>query len=353
MSFDSKAKTEAALIRRYADRYGHVDDTFAGGWGVTWGKLLRALDKELADEKKQRQELAAGKREAVWMDTWTAAEAAGLLNMTYEAFNAWARKVGVVVDKPEQARTHAAISLVDLIDAAEDEKNRPGGRPWREAREAGHLLGATRTLPEGLATFREQLNGDLPPAPTLVMLESIRNLRVRELLERHAPKLHHDGGNRAFYMPVTDSIHLPKFQAFETPEAYHATLLHELSHWTGSQQRLARDLTGKFGSERYAREELTAELSSVLIQDRLGISPGAAHFENHVAYIQHWEKLIKDDSKALFRAAAQAEKVIGFLGISEYEYPMLPAIHKEQGAEHGQEKRRVETGRISRSRFKE
>ncbi|ENB4187151.1 hypothetical protein ABHO71_000022 [Stenotrophomonas maltophilia] len=161
MSFDSKAKTEAALIRRYADRYGHVDDTFAGGWGVTWGKLLRALDKELADEKKQRQELAAGKREAVWMDTWTAAEAAGLLNMTYEAFNAWARKVGVVVDKPEQARTHAAISLVDLIDAAEDEKNRPGGRPWREAREAGHLLGATRTLPEGLATFREQLNGDL------------------------------------------------------------------------------------------------------------------------------------------------------------------------------------------------
>lgn len=161
MSFDSKAKTEAALIRRYADRYGHVDDTFAGGWGVTWGKLLRALDKELADEKKQRQELGAGKREAVWMDTWTAAEAAGLLNMTYEAFNAWARKVGVVVDKPGQARTHAAISLVDLIDAAEDEKSRPGGRPWRDAREAGHVLGATRTLPEGLATFREQLNGDL------------------------------------------------------------------------------------------------------------------------------------------------------------------------------------------------
>ncbi|HFT6990746.1 TPA: hypothetical protein ACGRQA_000016 [Stenotrophomonas maltophilia] len=161
MSFDSKAKTEAALIRRYADRYGHVDDTFAGGWGVAWGKLLRALDKELADEKKQRQELAAGKREAVWTDTWTAAEAAGLLNMTYEAFNAWARKVGVVVDKPGQARTHAAISLVDLIDAVEDQKRRPTERPWRDAREPGHPLGATRTLPEGLATFREQRNGEL------------------------------------------------------------------------------------------------------------------------------------------------------------------------------------------------
>ncbi|WP_139042372.1 hypothetical protein [Stenotrophomonas geniculata] len=122
---------------------------------------MRVLDNELAVERKQRQELAAGKRKAVRTDTWTAAEAAGLLNMTYEAFNAWARKVGVVVDKPGQARTHAAISLVDLIDAVEDQKRRPTERPWRDAREPGHPLGVTRTLPEGLATFREQLNGDL------------------------------------------------------------------------------------------------------------------------------------------------------------------------------------------------
>jgi len=190
-----------------------------------------------------------------------------------------------------------------------------------------------RPIPRpGFVFNAAQIDG-LPPAPTLVMPTSIRNIRVRELLEKHGPKLHHDGGNRAFYMPATDSIHLPKFQAFETPEAYHATLLHELSHWTGSQLRLARNLTGKFGSESYAREELVAELSSVLIQDRLGISPGAAHFENHVAYLQHWEKLLKDDSKALFRAAAQAERVVGFLGIPEYEYPMLPVINKEQEAE--------------------
>ncbi|KRG47818.1 hypothetical protein ARC63_04365 [Stenotrophomonas geniculata ATCC 19374 = JCM 13324] len=128
---------------------------------MPWGKLVRVLDNELAVERKQRQELAAGKRKAVRTDTWTAAEAAGLLNMTYEAFNAWARKVGVVVDKPGQARTHAAISLVDLIDAVEDQKRRPTERPWRDAREPGHPLGVTRTLPEGLATFREQLNGDL------------------------------------------------------------------------------------------------------------------------------------------------------------------------------------------------
>lgn len=189
-----------------------------------------------------------------------------------------------------------------------------------------------RPIPRpGFVFNAAQIDG-LPPAPTLVMPESIRNLRVRELLEKHAPRLHHDGGNRAFYMPATDSIHLPKFQAFESPEAYHATLLHELSHWTGSQRRLARDLSGKFGSEGYAFEELIAELSSVLIQDRLGVSPGKSHFENHVAYIQHWENLLQDDSKALFRAAAQAEKVVGFLGVQEYEYPMLPVI-KEQEAE--------------------
>lgn len=190
-----------------------------------------------------------------------------------------------------------------------------------------------RPIPRPGFVFNAAQVDGLPPAPTLVMPESIRNLRVRELLEKHAPKLHHDGGNRAFYMPATDSIHLPKFQAFESPEAYHATLLHELSHWTGSQQRLARDLTGRFGSESYAREELIAELSSVLIQDRLGVSPGRSHFENHVAYLQHWESLLQDDSKALFHAAAQAEKVVGFLGVPEYEYPMLPVVNKELEAE--------------------
>ncbi|WP_139042386.1 hypothetical protein, partial [Stenotrophomonas geniculata] len=70
MSFDSKAKTEAALIRRYADRYGHADDTFAGGWGVPWGKLVRVLDTDLAVERTQRQELEAGKRQAARTDTW-------------------------------------------------------------------------------------------------------------------------------------------------------------------------------------------------------------------------------------------------------------------------------------------
>lgn len=159
MSFDSKAKTEEALIRRYADRYGHVDDTFAEGWGVTWGKLLRVLDRELVVEKKQRRELAAGKRKALRADTWTAAEAAGLLNMRYDSFNAWARETKLVVDKEKQTRTHAAVSLVDLIDAAETSS--PSGGPWRDTREAGHLLGATRTLPQGLATFHEQHNGDL------------------------------------------------------------------------------------------------------------------------------------------------------------------------------------------------
>ncbi len=64
MSFDSKAKTEAALIRRYADRYGHADDTFAGGWGVPWGKLMRVLDNELAVERSSARSWrpASGRR---------------------------------------------------------------------------------------------------------------------------------------------------------------------------------------------------------------------------------------------------------------------------------------------------
>lgn len=174
----------------------------------------------------------------------------------------------------------------------------------------------------------------MPPAPTLIVPESVRHIRFRELLDKHKPKLHHDGGNKAFYMPATDSIHVPKFQAFENPTNYMATVMHDLAHRTSAGHRLDREL-GARGTEAYAREELIAEMSSVLLQDRCGIGLGKEHLENHAAYLQHWQKILAQDSKALFKAAAQAEKVVTWLGVPEYEYPLLPVLNKEQGAEKG------------------
>ncbi len=212
---------------------------------------------------------------------------------------------------------------------------------------------STRPIPRPAHVFNAAQIDGLPPAPTLIVPESVRNIRFRELLDKHKPKLYHDGGNKAFYIPATDSIHVPKFQAFENPTNYMATVMHELAHWTSAGHRLDREL-GARGTEAYAREELIAEMSSVLLQDRCGIGLGKEHFENHAAYLQHWQKILAQDSKALFKAAAQAEKVVTWLGVPEYDYPLLPMVKKEQEAERGPAPSDVCSGkRMAKGRKKE
>lgn len=195
-----------------------------------------------------------------------------------------------------------------------------------------------------------QIDGMPEPPPPFIMPESIRNLRLRELLDKHQPKLHHDGGNRAFYSVATDSIHVPKVGSFQDPISYASTVLHELAHWTGAKHRLGRDLTGRFGTEGYAKEELVAELSSLFISERLGIALGKEHEEQHAAYLQSWMKALADDPRTLFRAASQAEKVMTFLDIPAFEREPLPQVKKEQDMEQG---RKAEAGRRSPSRRKE
>ena len=66
------------------------------------------------------------------------------------------------------------------------------------------------------------------------------------------------GGNRAFYVPSQDYVMVPPPQAYFEPINWHRTALHELGHASGHHSRLNRDLTGSFGSKKYAFEELIA-----------------------------------------------------------------------------------------------
>ena len=118
--------------------------------------------------------------------------------------------------------------------------------------------------------------------------------------------------DKAFYRPSEDKIYLPPKTAFLSEEKYYATLLHEVSHSTGHQTRLKRNLTGQFGSENYAREELIAEMASMFLCYDLGIK-GYKDIENHAAYIQSWISLLEKDENELFKAAASAEKVCKYL----------------------------------------
>ncbi|HEL3169130.1 MULTISPECIES: ArdC family protein [Stenotrophomonas maltophilia group] len=227
-------------------------------------------------------------------------------------------------------------------------KAKDGAEPLTEGEEKGGYQGPSVFV--ATVFNASQMDGMPEPPPPFIMPESIRNLRLRELLDKHQPKLHHDGGNRAFYSVATDSIHVPKAGSFQDPISYASTVLHELAHWTGAKHRLGRDLTGRFGTEGYAKEELVAELSSLFISERLGIGLGKEHEEQHAGYLQSWMKALADDPRTLFRAASQAEKVMTFLDIPTFEREPLPQVKKEQDTEQG---RKAEAGRRSPSQRKE
>ena len=119
------------------------------------------------------------------------------------------------------------------------------------------------------------------------------------------------GGERAFYSPATDHVQMPPTVAFRSPAAFASVLLHELGHWTGAKDRLDRNLTGSFGSQDYAREELRAELAQVMICAELGIED--CDFTNGVAYIAAWLSKLRDDKREVFRAASDAQRIADYL----------------------------------------
>ncbi len=125
------------------------------------------------------------------------------------------------------------------------------------------------------------------------------------------------GGNRAFYDRNADEITLPPEGDFRELEGYLGTLFHEFGHATGHEKRLNRTF-GPWGASAYAFEELVAEIASLFVGMRTGVSPDEAHFHNHAAYIGAWIETLRNDRRALFRASSLAQEacnlLLGFLG---------------------------------------
>ena len=120
------------------------------------------------------------------------------------------------------------------------------------------------------------------------------------------------GGSRAYYRLDTDQIRMPRADAFPGPEPFYATLLHELTHWTRHPTRLAREFGRKaWGDEGYAQEELVAEIASAFLCADLEITPEVR--VDHAAYISSWLKVLKDDTRAVIRAASHAQRAVDYL----------------------------------------
>ena len=121
------------------------------------------------------------------------------------------------------------------------------------------------------------------------------------------------GGEQAFYSLKMDEIHLPEKERFFDMNEFYATALHEMGHSTGHETRLNRDLSGKFGSEEYATEELRAEIASMFLEQDLEIQVSEKHIENNSKYVKAWHEKISEDPNVLFTAIADADKISKYI----------------------------------------
>jgi len=135
------------------------------------------------------------------------------------------------------------------------------------------------------------------------------------------------GYERAMYLPKLDEIRLPWPRRFTSGEAYCATLLHELVHWTGHPSRLHRQFRKRFGDDAYAFEELVAELGSAFLLGHCGLVD--ATIEGHAAYLDSWLKVLRNDRTAIFTAARHAGEAFEFILVREMPLldtaPALPS----------------------------
>jgi antirestriction protein ArdC len=120
------------------------------------------------------------------------------------------------------------------------------------------------------------------------------------------------GGNQAYYSITNDYVQMPPFACFRDAESYYATLLHELTHWTRHATRLNREFGRKrWGEAGYAAEELVAELGSAFLSADLGIT--AEPRDDHSSYLASWVDVLKSDNRAIFTAAAHAQRAADYL----------------------------------------
>lgn len=154
-----------------------------------------------------------------------------------------------------------------------------------------------------------QIDGvpDMPPLATDAAPWK-RIEAVDTMLERSGAVIRY-GGPAAFYAPASDHIQLPMRGAFHDTYGLASTATHELLHWSGAGHRLARDLSGRFGSASYAFEEMIAELGSCQIGMTLGLP---CDVDNHASYVGHWLDRLKADKTAIFKAAAAAQRAVDY-----------------------------------------
>ncbi|WP_323507354.1 ArdC family protein [Glaciimonas sp. Gout2] len=155
---------------------------------------------------------------------------------------------------------------------------------------------------------------DNVPEALLPQAAPVKNFSINETAEQliisTGATINH-GFDSAFYTRSKDAISLPNREQFRSPEAYYATALHELTHWTGHESRLNREHGKRFGDNAYAFEELVAEIGAAFISGHMGFVD--VMMEDHASYVESWLTVLKNDKTAIFTASKQASNAYEFI----------------------------------------
>lgn len=155
------------------------------------------------------------------------------------------------------------------------------------------------------------LGDHYPPTPDDIANPDARITGAETFFRNCRADLRHGGGS-AFYAPGPDHVQMPDFASFHGAAGYYATLAHEMIHWTRHTTRLDRDMgRRRHGDPGYAREELVAELGAAFLCADLGLEPEPR--EDHAAYIGSWLRVLNDDTRLVFSAAAHAHRAVQYL----------------------------------------
>ncbi len=239
---------------------------------------------------------------------WIAAESAGYGSGLWGTYRQWAQ-LGGQVRKGERA---TPIVFWRITRSEQDE-------PTEDAEDGGRV----RFFARGYSVFNlDQVDGYTAPAVP-ILPESERLAHAEAFYANlHIPTVY--GGAKAFYRPSTDTVHMPPFEAFHEPAGYYSVLFHEGLHATAAEHRCNRDLSGRFGSEAYAFEEIIADVGSSMLLADLGI---AVHPRpDHAAYIASWLKVLKNDTSAIFTAASKAQAAADWMHAQQLAHQLSVAV---------------------------
>jgi antirestriction protein ArdC len=226
---------------------------------------------------------------------WAAAQERGFDSGLWGTYRQW-QALGAQVRKGERGTPIVVWKSASGIDAETEGSDEQPGRP--------------RLFARSYTVFNVAQVDGYTPEPVPELPESERIAFADAFFTDLGATIKH-GGCTAYYDRVTDHIQMPRFVSFKEPLGYYSTLAHELTHWTGAPHRLDRDLSGRFGSARYAMEELIAELGAAFLMASLGLS--VVPRDDHAGYVFSWLRTLKEDSRAVFTAASRAQHAVDWM----------------------------------------